>query len=99
MFNIDPDCGGIEGLVLFEGFIDKILIEGFPLDAIQGFVNRDFNIAKVENRWMMWEIKDPISNYRQSGDSIEDADKPALSGARSKRYPHRLMRYTRESFF
>ena len=46
MFNIDPDCGGIEGLVLFEGFIDKILIEGFPLDAIQGFVNRDFNIAK-----------------------------------------------------
>jgi hypothetical protein len=46
VFNIDPDCGRIEGLVLFEGFIDKILIEGFPLDAIQGFVNRDFNIAK-----------------------------------------------------
>ena len=63
MLDPDRDFCQIISLVLFKCFVHKILVEGFPLDPVEGFIDNDLNTAG---------IREPLDNMgdQRSGQVI-----------------------------
>jgi hypothetical protein len=47
VLDIDVEPSQIVCLILFKRFVDKILVESFPLDPVERFINRDLNLAAI----------------------------------------------------